>query len=232
MIRIAICSNNENILNQTEEKLNDYFKKCDLSFEIQRFVDPISLLDEMDKDFQIFFLDSEMPLVKNRRVIHSIRKIDKYAYLIFLASGHFKYDPGRPGYFFSKTNKSNLFEKEMERALRHVQRIKNKYMVIKNHDGYFKIYLSAIYYLETYNRNILIHTENGDFLCFKKMQELEEELGSISFIRCHKSYIVNMDYIRKIGVFEIELENKDRVFISRWRRKEVIERLSQYIENV
>ncbi|AZK45173.1 hypothetical protein [Paenibacillus lentus] len=155
MIRIAICSNNENVLNQTEEKLNNYFKKFHLEFDLQRFADPISLLDGMDKDFQIFFLDFDMSLVKNRRVIHSIRKIDKYAYLIFLSSGHdFEYDPRRPGHFLAKPINQACFEKEMERALRHIQRIKNKYMLIKNHDGYFKIYLSGIYYVSILHNSL------------------------------------------------------------------------------
>ncbi|MNJ00929.1 LytTr DNA-binding domain protein [compost metagenome] len=64
------------------------------------------------------------------------------------------------------------------------------------------------------------------------MQQLEEQLINYSFIRCHKSYIVNMDYIRKIESNHIELENLDKILVSKWRRKNVVESLIKYVENV
>lgn len=133
--------------------------------------------------------------------------------------------------FITKPLDLLLLENELDRALSLIEKIDNDYMIIKNHDGYFKIYLSGVYYIETFNRNLLFHTDHGDILCSKKMHQLENELTNQPFIRCHNSYIVNMNYIRRITKNEIELENREKVLVSKWRRKSVVESLISYVEN-
>ncbi len=41
------------------------------------------------------------------------------------------------------------------------------------------------------NRNLLLHTEQGNIICYRSMKELEQELAPHGFVRCHTSYIVN-----------------------------------------
>lgn len=53
----------------------------------------------------------------------------------------------------------------------------------------------------------------------KKISELEQELGCYPFVRCHNSYIVNMNYIRKICSNEIELESSEKILVSKCRKK-------------
>lgn len=235
MIRIAVCSNDVTILNQIKEMVNYYAQRNGILISINCFLNPLYLLDAMSDDFQIYFLDIEMPLAKKKRIVHSIRKMDRYAYLVFITTADdFVHDFSciqSVSYIVKPINQS-YFEKEMDRARRHVKKVEKKYLVIRNNDGYFKIYLSGVYYAETYNRNLLIHTDYGDFLCFKKMQQLEDELAYHSFIRCHKSYIVNMDFIKEVGSSSIKMENNDIILVSKWRRKNVVESLIKHVENV
>ncbi|OME05868.1 hypothetical protein BSK64_13390 [Paenibacillus odorifer] len=235
MLRIAIYSPEETAI-QTEKFLINYAEENNLTFLVHCFSNPIYLLEMMDMDFQIFFLDLEVPLVKKKKLIQSIRKIDKYAYLIFLI-------PARDGFIFEtysvqvvdyliKPITQNSLYKEMNKALHYMKKMRNEYILIKNHSGCHKIYLSDVYYIETFERNLLIHTNNGNLLCNKSMQQLEEELMNFPFIRCHSGYIVNLEYIKKIIQNVIELECHERILVSKWRRKEVIDRLVDYVESV
>lgn len=234
MIKVALCSDDAGCLSQIEQMLTGYARKNNLLFSIQRFSSAISLFETTNKDFQIYIFDFDMTSTKKMKLAHSIKKMDKFAYLIFLTSAiDLNKDTESVQFvnYLTKPLNSTSLEKEMDRALRLIEKIANNYIMIKNHDGYFKIYLFGVYYIETFNRNLLFHTDHGDFLCFKKMHELENELTNQPFIRCHNSYIVNMNYVRKITNNEIELENRDKVMVSKWRRKNVVESLISYVEN-
>lgn len=207
MIKVAMCGDDADCLDQVEKMLNDYACKNRLSFSIHSFTSAVPLLETMNTDFQIYIFDFNMTSRKKMRLVHSIKKMDKYAYLIFLTSA---IEMAKDTYpvpiinYLTKPLHQTALEREMDRAIRHTEKIANNYMFIKNHDGLFKVFLPGVYYIETFNRNLLIHTDHGNYLCFKKMQQLENELINYPFIRCHSSYIVNMDYIRRITNNEIE----------------------------
>lgn len=65
----------------------------------------------------------------------------------------------------------------------------------------------------------LIHTISGDYISYKSMKEHQGKLNN-NFIRCHSSYIVNMEYIKDYQGYEINLLNNDKIWVSKNRRKE------------
>lgn len=68
-------------------------------------------------------------------------------------------------------------------------------LVITNDTGKYKVALKSISYIETFNRHLLLHTEQENIICYKSMKELEQELRDKGFVRCHTSYIVNLFYL-------------------------------------
>ena len=82
--------------------------------------------------------------------------------------------------------------------------------------------------METYNRNLLLHTEGEKIVCYKNMKEMERELKEKGFARCHTSYLVNLNYIKGIKKLELELITGEILPISQPRRKEFTERLTEY----
>ena len=57
---------------------------------------------------------------------------------------------------------------------------------------------SEILYTESCNARCLLHRSNGEiYTIYKKLDTIEEELNDRRFLRCHKSYLVNMDYIQQ-----------------------------------
>ena len=56
------------------------------------------------------------------------------------------------------------------------------------------------------------------------MNELEKDLNPQSFIRCHNSYIVNINYIAKLYREHVILKNDKSIPISRKYSKKIRER--------
>lgn len=73
-----------------------------------------------------------------------------------------------------------------------------------------------IFYFESEGDYVKLHTANGRFLKEKTMKYYESKLDPQQFLRIHRSYIANIEFIRKIEVFEkdqhlVIMENGDKI---------------------
>jgi two-component system, LytTR family, response regulator len=76
-----------------------------------------------------------------------------------------------------------------------------------------------VFYIESNGDYVLIHTNEGRFIKEKTMKYYETNLDSRSFVRIHRSYIVNVNYIQRIENFEkdshvVILKNDVRLKVS------------------
>ena len=101
-------------------------------------------------------------------------------------------------------------------------------IIVTNDTGKYKIPLKSLRYVETFNRNLLLHTEDENIVCYKSMKEMEQELCDYSFARCHTSYIVNLFYIKGVKKLEVELITEQKLPISQPKRKSFMDQLTQY----
>ncbi|MEG2419031.1 MAG: LytTR family DNA-binding domain-containing protein, partial [Eubacterium sp.] len=56
-----------------------------------------------------------------------------------------------------------------------------------------------ILYIEVFNKKSLIHTPEGVFTTYTPLAKLSQDLPSEHFMRCHKSFLVNMEAIISTG---------------------------------
>ena len=89
----------------------------------------------------------------------------------------------------------------------------------------------SILFVETYGRNLLVHTEKSVYRLYESIGSMEEKLDSETFFRVHRGYIVNISRIESIkGRTAIVAGNE--VMISRDPTKELTQRGIDYIEKV
>ena len=63
---------------------------------------------------------------------------------------------------------------------------------------------------------------------YLKLDEIEGRLKEYGFLRIHKSYLVNMKHVRRIGNYEAELDSGERLPIPRLRFQAVKEEYAVY----
>jgi two-component system, LytTR family, response regulator len=76
---------------------------------------------------------------------------------------------------------------------------KNK-LAIKSQHAFLYILIEDILYIEKEGRKTILHTENDRFETMESLQEIEERLPEF-FYKTHRSYLVNLRKIIKIGSF-------------------------------
>lgn len=87
-----------------------------------------------------------------------------------------------------------------------------------------KIKIDEIQYLEVYHRTLIFYCNDGKIEWTGTLDGIEESLPDY-FYRCHRSYLVNMNYVSGIVRYEYMLTNGERVPVAKNKYKEAQEEL-------
>jgi len=118
----------------------------------------------------------------------------------------------------------------LERILKRIT-INRKEIVFDTPEGWAKIYIRDILYIESFGAEIYIHTQSqGEVEVKQPLYQLEEMLSSYNIIRIGKSYLVNLSKVVFIKTklnakLELELQNGDKLEVMRSYVKSFKERL-------
>lgn len=99
-----------------------------------------------------------------------------------------------------------------------------RYFFVKCESKYEKIFFADILYIEGMQNYVRIYTEKGKYLTIFTLKDIEQNLSGESFLRVHKSYIINISKIDAIEKHEITIQSA-RIPISRNFRDQVIEKV-------
>ncbi len=112
----------------------------------------------------------------------------------------------KPTYLLLKPIKKEQIKKSLERALQEEKQNKNiKTFNIKG--KIFNIEVEKIKYIESNKRVVIIYEEDIKRRIYGKLDEIEEMLSS-NFVRCHQSYIVNLEHVRELNTHEFVLHTR------------------------
>uniref|UniRef100_UPI0005A97D52 LytR/AlgR family response regulator transcription factor n=1 Tax=Faecalimicrobium dakarense TaxID=1301100 RepID=UPI0005A97D52 len=93
----------------------------------------------------------------------------------------------------------------------------------------YKIDSNEIKYIEIQKKDMLIHTINKSFDARYSLEKIEKDLKQDKFVRCHKSFLVNLSYVENIKTNTLILESGEEVPVSRYRYKDVKERFLKFL---
>ena len=78
-----------------------------------------------------------------------------------------------------------------------------------------KIKMHDILYLEALRNHTIVVTEQKRYCVLSFLSELLQETGFGSFVRIHRSYAVQKNFISKINTHEVLMNNNDKIPVSR-----------------
>lgn len=231
MLHIAICDDERSFAANLEAMIRKYAKDCCEELKITTYYDGSQLIEKYDTTIDLIFLDIQMNVTDGLKAAGQIRKMDTKVGIIFLTS---LVNYALEGYKYQAVNyilkpiKYVRLKSELDKWLEHYRRSDDAFIVVRNDSGIYKIFLNTLHYLETSNRNVLLHTDSGHIVSYKKMKDFENELSSRGFVRCHTGYLVNLYFVKRVEKLELELTDGARLPISQPKRKAVMERLADY----
>lgn len=131
-------------------------------------------------------------------------------------------------YFLKKPINEILLRKAIQRAGEKLELTGQPGFIVKNKKGIQKINLNEILYFEKEKRKIHVHTEADIVTYYGKFKDMVEQLD-YRFLRCHNSYIVNMNKVKKLSGKKFFFEAEGVVPISRSYYSKAKEAFLEYV---
>lgn len=222
MYQAAIVDDELDILNSTKALLADEFAKCNTAVAFDFFTDSEDFLSMFESHFNydIIFLDIEMPNIDGISVCRKIRQLSKDALVIFISNKEelvFQTFEVQPFRFIRKSELKELCPSLVDSIINELKRRSPQTFTIIENNGGDVLSFDArnIIYVEAQRKECKIVTTSGEATVKMKLMDLEEKLESFHFVRIHRSFLVNMDYIFRITKNSIILTSSEELPISR-----------------
>ncbi len=226
-LKVAVCDDEINLAQIVKQKILQFRE----SEEIEIFTSGEELLSS-SLDYNIIFLDIEMPKQDGMQVAKCLLERGYEGQIVFLTS-HSEFIQEA----FKVKAYRYLFKPIKDEQLREVitsteaELAETRVMITVNKDRVESVRLKDIIYLEAARNKTFLVLKTGEMECNKPMKEIFEMLGSSEFIQIHKSYVVSLRYIKKIGQKNLQLEEViPELPLSRRKKAEVEEKYLQYVK--
>lgn len=202
MIRVAIIDD----LIESIQELEIFLKKYEISnneeFIIDTYNSGFEFLDNIKENYDIVFLDIDMPGINGMDVARKLRKIDKNVLIVFetnMASCAINGYEVEASDFLIKPIKNEQLKMCLDKCIFKIR--KNNYLKlsIKTNEGYFVLKDIDIVYIEVRLHSLIFHTTNNSYETYGSLKDIERTLGKDRFARCNSCYLVNLDYVESIS---------------------------------
>jgi len=231
MIQIAIVEDDNNYIKILKSYVDKYMKEKGVTIVTEVFTDGENIVFDYRPQYDIIFLDIEMPKLDGITTAEKIREKDKDVIIIFItniAQYAIKGYQVRARSYILKPINYYSFAFEMHEAIESLSKRIQDALLVTSENGLQKIPVADIYYLESRKHRMTIHTKSETIEIRETMKNMEQKLQPFYFVRCNVSYLVNLAYVSSI-IGDMAEVGKDRVPISRQKRKAFIAAVTKYI---
>lgn len=226
-LKIAVCDDEKLIADGIREQLIQYKPE----YTVDLYQSGEELL-ESTEEYDLVFLDIEMPGMSGMDVAVELRSREYGGNLIFLTS-HTEFMPDafkvKAFRFLHKPIHASDFEEAVDEAEKEI--INQKKILIHTTEGTKLLNIRDIIYFETVRNYTYIHTRQGETETRKTLRECLELVGNEHFYQVHKSYVIAFRYIETVcndGVLMRYVNGK--IPVSRRKSKEVKDAFFSYVK--
>ncbi|SFL36468.1 two component transcriptional regulator, LytTR family [Lachnospiraceae bacterium KH1T2] len=229
-MKIAICDDEIIEIKDTKKKLEHVYDNLDLLIDC--YTDCRQFLKKnASVVYDLVILDIEMPQMLGIEVAELIRAAENDTAIVFLTS-HLEY--ALKGYEVNALRylTKPVDEKQLSEIINYLieQKSKEKKIILKDEEDLMMVAVKDIIYFEAQNQDIKIITLKKEYTRRYNLRDYEEELSEYGFIRCHRSYLVNLEHVSRISGKEMIMDNDHKIPLSRMKEKKVRQALFSFVE--
>lgn len=207
----ALCDDEREHLNILEARLYKIMSKLYEEVDIDTYQsgkELIKCIEKQNKDYDIIFLDMQMPVKNGVEIGKIIRKFDDNVIIIYI-TGYVDYALNafeiRAFDYLLKPVNSNQLKKTIEEALKRIE-INNKYQndtqclfTFSYNKTVTNIKLEDIIFIEKLKNKVIITCMDRQYDVYDSLENIKKKLNEDLFIQTHQGFIVNK---KKIDRYE------------------------------
>ena len=231
MIRIAIVEDEDDAAATLGGFLDKYSHEYGCALTVSRYKDAVRFLTEFKSNFDIVFMDIELPMLNGMDASYKLRETDADVVLIFVTNmAQFAVQ----GYevnalnFIVKPVKYFNFAQKLTRALKRAEENADGEICVNSNKTIVRLKTSKLKYIEVLGNNLLYHSETGIYKSYGRLKDVEIKLEKFNFVRCNNCYLVNLKYVTEIKSY-VAVIGDEELKISRPKRKDFVRAVNNYL---
>ena len=231
-MKIGILEDEREVAEKIRGFVQKFFDARGENVQISMYSNAYSLIESNYSDIDVLFMDIQMDLMNGMEAATYIRQKDPHIIIVFVSNlAQYAVE----GYsvnafdFILKPIDYNGFSMKLERICREFNhKNSDKFINIKTKNGFMRINLSEIAYIEVKGHDIIYHLEKDKLVSRSTMKSVAQELEQHYFSLCNNCYLVNLAYVRKVDK-TVVLSTGDELSISQGKRKQFMTELAKYM---
>ena len=222
MLRIGMCDDDQEDIDAIKALAVRFAEEHpEAPLQIQTYRSPYDLLGDVEKTggFDLYLLDVVMPHMTGVALARRLRERKERAEILFLTvSREYAVDAfsvKAAGYLIKPVNKAD-FDDAVRDCIRRLSRENNPSLMLKVKNSLYRVPVCDLVCVESFNHNQVCTLSDGSTLeTSVTLAELVDALKEEpAFVRPHRAYIINMDFIRRLTARELFLTNGKRIPVS------------------
>lgn len=212
---IAVCDDLAEERAGLARMIRNYSQERGLDIRLQLFRGGEELLEALhrQRQFHILFLDIYMPGLSGVDVARNIRATHDGTAIIFATTsqehGMDSFDVQASDYLVKPFREEDVF-RTLDWCVEHIPE-SFRCLSIYVEGELRELPLSSIQFVDVYGHQSRIHTGREILAVRRGLDDLELAIHSRDFLRCHRSFLVNMNYIQ--GVEGTDFQMPDGILV-------------------
>lgn len=230
MLKFIICDDNLSIMEKLSAMLNSLFIKHNFNAQVVLQADNTKeVLDFLStNEVNVVILDINLKSeISGIELAQIIRKTNKNIYIIF-TTGHLEYAmlayKVKTFDYLAKPITLERLEDTILRLFDDMFSPPRKYLKLNSQT---LITLDDILFIKKDSMKLIFFTSNSTYTTYNSFSKIESSLSN-NFVRCHKSYIVNVCNILSINLNTIYFKNNLICYIGPKYKNNFMEVLNKY----
>ena len=214
MLNFILCDDDAHMLNKLALLFEKAFIKNDFDAKIvlktQNYRELLSFMSSNLVNVVVLDIEFKNSKINGLNIAEEIRKINKDCYIIFITS-HFEYVMEAYtyktfAYLFKNSLSVDTLSETLIRLFDDVSGSSTKFIKIDG-KGTF-IDLNDVHFIEKNGMKLIYHTSHGTIDTYNSFSKIEASLPE-NFVRCHKSFIANVNNIVYISLTDSSITFKN-----------------------
>lgn len=232
MVHAVIVEDEKEAADELAAHLRRYFSERGEDGRVTVFTTAVDFLSNYRADYDVVFLDIEMPMLDGMTAAEKLRALDPYVIIVFVTNMQ---QYAIKGYsvgaldFVIKPVTYFAFETLMNKVMRVLGTRDENDIVIGSAGNIRRVPVSRLLYVEVARHRLTYHTEDGVYEGWGSLSETSEKLPTELFSRCNACYLVALRHVKAVEGDNVVMDNGDLLRISHLRKKGFLSDLAGYL---
>ena len=237
MYHIALCDDEPDELDKTEEILSSYeMAHPNIKFLVERFANADELLRMVrDRNYlpDLLLMDIYLPEKMGIEAARELRDMGNKSEIVFLTTSKehaleaFRVDAAQ--YLVKPVSKGMIFP-ILDKFFEDGQESRKKYLVLRMEGRVCRVAVGDIAYCEAQGKTQCLHLVDGSqHLLRMTLTDIYERLAQYEeFVRVGAAYILNLEHIENLNAQDACMSSGNRVYVPRGAYKTLKEQYFRY----